>query len=190
MAPMFGSNPLLASEAPTAEESVVVRIQISDPADGHALEEVIDVWSHGARSGTITALVSRQQLAELRASGYDVEVDLDQTATLPGSVARPHTLTPRAETAQRAGIPGFSCYRTVDETFRDMARLATDHPRLAEWFDIGDSWQKATGAGGGSDIMVNVFYKWDIITIKCNSSGSRCWRARWRISHCKRRPFN
>nr|WP_276584025.1 M14 family metallopeptidase [Pseudomonas sp. RIT-PI-AD] len=47
-----------------------------------------------------------------------------------------------------AGIPGYSCYPTVEETFAIAQSLATQKPNLAEWIDVGDSWQKTQGLGG------------------------------------------
>jgi hypothetical protein len=47
-----------------------------------------------------------------------------------------------------AGIPGFPCYRTVEETYADAAQMAVDHSSLAQWLDVGDSWEKENGFGG------------------------------------------
>ena len=40
------------------------------------------------------------------------------------------------------GIPDYPCYRTVEETYADLADLAAAYPDLASWNDIGDSWDK------------------------------------------------
>lgn len=45
-------------------------------------------------------------------------------------------------------IPNYACYETVEETFAAAQGMATSFPNLAQWIDIGDSWQKKTGAGG------------------------------------------
>ncbi|OZG73023.1 carboxypeptidase [Hahella sp. CCB-MM4] len=47
-----------------------------------------------------------------------------------------------------SGIPGYSCYETVEETFAVAAGMAQDHPDLAEWIDVGNSWDKTQGNGG------------------------------------------
>ncbi len=39
------------------------------------------------------------------------------------------------------GIAGFSCYRTVEETYADLMALATANPKLATWVDLADSWE-------------------------------------------------
>lgn len=55
-----------------------------------------------------------------------------------------------------SGIPGFPCYRTVDETFAEAQQWTVDFPDLVEWNDIGDSWLKTQDASMGDDIMVAV----------------------------------
>ena len=52
-------------------------------------------------------------------------------------------------------IPGYSSYRTVEETFRNLETLAADNAQIASWVDIGDSYDKATPGGPeGYDIQV------------------------------------
>ncbi len=46
-------------------------------------------------------------------------------------------------------IPGFTSYRTVEQTFADLENLAEANPEIADWIDIGDSYDKITS--GGSD---------------------------------------
>jgi hypothetical protein len=41
-----------------------------------------------------------------------------------------------------ATLPDFPCYRTLDTVLADAASLANEHPNLAHWLDIGDSWVK------------------------------------------------
>ncbi|MFT6732298.1 MAG: carboxypeptidase T [Polaribacter sp.] len=47
-----------------------------------------------------------------------------------------------------AGISGYSCYQTVEETYTSAEDLVVQYSELAEWIDIGDSWQKTTGLNG------------------------------------------
>ncbi|MGV6851041.1 MAG: M14 family zinc carboxypeptidase [bacterium] len=63
-------------------------------------------------------------------------------------------------------IPGFSCYKTVEETFNRVEQLMAqyapsgcDQPGstqscLAEWIDIGDSWEKQQNSANGYDLKV------------------------------------
>lgn len=51
-------------------------------------------------------------------------------------------------------IPQFASYRTVEATYADLAQLAASHPTLAQWVDIGDSYDKATPGGkAGYDLF-------------------------------------
>jgi carboxypeptidase T len=54
---------------------------------------------------------------------------------------------------QQAGIPGYACYTTVEETFSEVTSLVEQYPDQTEWVDIGDSWQKEK-LGAGYDIKV------------------------------------
>ncbi len=56
--------------------------------------------------------------------------------------------------SQGGGIPGFPCYRTVEETFAAAETIVAAHPDLATWTDIGDSWEKTVDPASGSDILV------------------------------------
>ena len=47
-----------------------------------------------------------------------------------------------------ASIPGYSCYETVEESFAVAAGMAASKPNLAEWIDVGNSWEKNQGLGG------------------------------------------
>ncbi|MEO8195644.1 MAG: M14 family zinc carboxypeptidase [Thermoanaerobaculia bacterium] len=99
--------------------------------------------------GFLRVLVDAGQLARLERLGFFVEVDEEATA-----------LVRLAESAQADWdrpdtIPGFPCYRTVEETFASAQALATAHPTLATIVDIGDSWDKVTGGGpAGYDLLV------------------------------------
>ncbi|MFP6640104.1 MAG: M14 family zinc carboxypeptidase [Myxococcota bacterium] len=52
-------------------------------------------------------------------------------------------------------VPGFTCYETVEETFAAAQAIVASYPDLAEWNDIGNSWEK-DAALGGYDIMALV----------------------------------
>ena len=50
-------------------------------------------------------------------------------------------------------IPGYSCYRTVEETYANAEAIVDTYPHLATWTRVGESWEKANGYGG-YDLMV------------------------------------
>jgi hypothetical protein len=52
-------------------------------------------------------------------------------------------------------IPGYSCYRSVEETFATAQGIVNDYPSLASWNDVGNSWAKSAGLGG-YDMLVLV----------------------------------
>ncbi|WP_395376104.1 M14 family zinc carboxypeptidase [Marinicella sp. W31] len=57
----------------------------------------------------------------------------------------------------RAGmrtIPGFACYRTVEETFAAQNTLIQNNPTLASLIDIGDTWEKDDNVNNGYDMRV------------------------------------
>lgn len=83
----------------------------------------------------------------LRAEGFDLEVDALATEALQNQ--------PAMLPSQKAGIPGYTCYRTVTETYARIDQLAAQHPELATIIDIGDSWEKsALGGSNGADVRV------------------------------------
>ncbi|MEM6639115.1 MAG: M14 family zinc carboxypeptidase, partial [Pseudomonadota bacterium] len=102
-------------------------------------------WKVDRRKRYLIVDVDEQQAVALQAGGFRLEIDQARTVELniPASLAG----------AQRNGIPGFSCYRTVSETYAAAEALAMAYPDLAAWVDIGDSWEKTNGFGG-ADLMV------------------------------------
>jgi len=52
-------------------------------------------------------------------------------------------------------IPGYPCYRIVEETFSSAQLLVTNYPDLATLIDAGDSWEKTEPGGNpGYDIYI------------------------------------
>jgi hypothetical protein len=104
----------------------------------NALAARYDVWQVSRDGRSLMAGLRAGEIDALRAAGYRVEPE-------------PWRLPARADGAgaQAAsdGIPGYACYRTVEETYADLSALAVSHPDLAEWVDIGDSWDKARAGG-------------------------------------------
>ena len=45
-------------------------------------------------------------------------------------------------------VPGFPCYETVEDTFTAAQNFVTSYPQLAQWIDVGNSWEKTAGLGG------------------------------------------
>ena len=51
-------------------------------------------------------------------------------------------------------IAGFSCYRTVEETYASAQAIVDTHPQLAAWTTAGESWKKEQNASDGYDLKV------------------------------------
>jgi carboxypeptidase T len=147
---LAGFAPFPAHSTPTM---VVVRVYFADETMRDELAAVLDVWevNYGASSEQqyLVVMISAAQADALRTAGLRVEVDGAKTATLDQQW--------RLLAPQQGGIPGYACYRTVEETYADLAALATQRPDLATWTDVGDSWNRShAGDGPGYDLHVLV----------------------------------
>lgn len=89
--------------------------------------------------------VTQAGYEQMLKSGWRVEID----PVLTEQLNRVYTRL----AGQNRGIDGFPCYRTVVETEAAATQLVADHPALASWIDIGDSWEK-TNLLGGHDLRV------------------------------------
>lgn len=106
-----------------------------------------------ARTAKVEA--SADDLRELRRAGVRYEIDDAATAKLREAEANfamdRESRTPKYNglTASES-IPGYACYRTVEETYATMDRLAAARPTIARVLDIGPSWewQQSGGANG------------------------------------------
>lgn len=49
-------------------------------------------------------------------------------------------------------IPGFQCFRTVEETYSTMDTLVANHPGIAAIDDIGPTWKKTQNAAQGYEM--------------------------------------
>jgi hypothetical protein len=130
---------------PYPEEPVVAKVFFTGPDDLNRLARELDIWEVDHAASFLVAMLTPGEYQSLRAAGYQIEIDLEKT----GSLQEENEYLP----GQVSGIPGFPCYRTVEETYADLAQIALDHPDLAEWIDIGDSWEKTIPGGpSGYDI--------------------------------------
>ena len=111
------------------------------------------------RGNIVLLRLEDSQLQLLQQSAIDFRVNVDETVAI------------NTQSAVRGvgTIPGYTCYRTVEQTYTDLANLAAANPTLATWHDIGDSWEKAQGLGG-HDVMA--------LSLSANSGtigGKRRW---------------
>lgn len=125
----------------------VVRVWFADRAELAAIASWVEPWEVDHGAGWLLVGLDDAGLSWLEASGQPFEIDAERTAEI--------CTPPLVSKTQQAGIPGFSCYRTVEETYAAAELLAAQRPRLVEWIDIGDSWEKQYGGpGDGFDLRV------------------------------------
>jgi carboxypeptidase T len=127
------------SPVPSPQSPFIVRIDFENRDELAVLAGVLDIWEVNHTEGYVIAMITLDQWSWLKLLGYPVTVDEIRTDELN----RPR----QRDAGQTAGIPGYACYRTVEETHSSLAALATHYPNIAEWKDIGDSYDKATPGG-------------------------------------------
>ncbi|MBN1661116.1 MAG: PKD domain-containing protein [Anaerolineae bacterium] len=139
------ASPSVADEA--VADLQVVRAYYDDPQMLTEAATWLEPWEVHPAEGYFVAGVDAAGYARLLALGFRLEVDEALTAQLN---------TPRVPLpGQTMGIPGYPCYRTVEETFQTALDLANAHPDLAAWLDAGDSWEKTIPGGlDGYDLGV------------------------------------
>ncbi|WP_309569815.1 M14 family zinc carboxypeptidase [Deinococcus sp.] len=94
---------------------------------------------------------TRAQRFVLLDVGKDDFERLRVTAAVRGwTVTIDRAATDRANTTavKPLSIPGYSCYRTVEETYTSAQNLATQYPNLASWNAVGPTWLKTKNQGG------------------------------------------
>ncbi|NIM13649.1 MAG: carboxypeptidase [Candidatus Aminicenantes bacterium] len=89
----------------------------------------------------IVEVTTSEEYDRLLSTGLKIE-------EIPNPLADKIAAMQEAALVQTAGIPGYPCYRTVEETFTTAASIAANYPGLATWTDQGDSWEKTNGSGG------------------------------------------
>ena len=132
------AQPVAMAPTPPAgvTRAVVARVYYNDKADLNAMGAELDVWTVAAREGYAVVLLQPEQYSLLITSGHRIEVDTALTAQVNAA--------PNESVPPDAGIPGYACYRTVEETYATMATLAANNPNLLTWTDTGNSWEKVT----------------------------------------------
>jgi len=113
---------------------------VFDPIQRQMLRDNYDVWLARADSGQVDVLLTPSQLERLQAQGLQLAVN--------AKLSFDARLQARAGSNQLGGIANFPCYRTVEESFQSMDRLALAHPSLVSLQTIGASYLQSVGSGG------------------------------------------
>ena len=144
----FGSlsAPALASEAEAVNSQfVVARVYFNDRAGLDTLAARLDIWEVNHAEGYLVATLTEENVQQLIQAGYRVEIDQVKT----DQIHQP--LVPLLGQGPDS-IPGYPCYRTVEETATTLVDLAAQYPDMTELFDIGDSWEKVQNIANGYDL--------------------------------------
>ncbi len=153
----WASNTTHADQTPTSEASLpeqlqstqkiqVVRVYYLTQDTLNRIAARIEPWEVNREFGYIIVDVDAAEYDWLIKMGLRVEVDQNLTRQLNTQ----RTISPD----QVSGIPGYSCYKTVEETYAFAESLVITYPNLAEWIDIGDSWKKTQTSSQGYDLKV------------------------------------
>jgi murein tripeptide amidase MpaA len=117
----------------------VVRVEVADRTTLEWIASWTEPWEVAPDGHSAVLGVDEGGLRRLQAFGVPTALDPDRTAEICAPTV--------ADLKQTAGIPGFPCYRTLEEGYRRAARMAERHPSLVEWIDLGDSWEKQASSG-------------------------------------------
>ncbi|ALN87256.1 protease 1 [Lysobacter capsici] len=140
---------LSASAAAADDLPVFVTAQYDNPAQ---LQRIASRFQHlnvDRNARTVKVEAMPEDLTALTKAGFKYQVDQEATARLQ-----------RLQTALQGSlngvksIPGFSCFRTVEETYTTMDNLVASKPNLARITNIGPTWQKTQNPGTGYDMRV------------------------------------
>lgn len=126
-----------AAPAMFARGPWVVRARYQDVEQLNLLVRRAAPWRVYPEGKTVILEVANVfEFDQLNREGFWVQLDVSRTAELQSA------LDPARS------IVGFSCYRTVEETYATAESLVAQKPAIAEWLDIGDSQLKQLGQGG------------------------------------------
>jgi hypothetical protein len=123
----------------TLHDRWVVRATFDDRDMVAELANWTEPWDVDYEQNVVIVEVDKAGWERLETTGFVVEVDPRLTAEMH----QPRTALPN----QGGGIPGYECYRTVEETYQTAIDLTTMYPDFATWIDVGDSWDKETPGG-------------------------------------------
>ena len=126
--------------AQALNDEVVVRAWFENEASVSAVSHLLGHAQIDRDKGLLRTEANAELRNALKAAGFRVETDVEATQSIQ-----------RLAYAERVGmksIPGFACYRTVEETATSMQSMVAASPNLAEIIDIGPSWQAQNGSGG------------------------------------------
>jgi hypothetical protein len=138
----------LAASAATPGDDALVFVTMKY-ANRAQLQSIAARFQHLAideRHRTASVEATRDEITALRRAGIDVRIDDAATQRMRAAEAQWRDGNPGG---RNTAIAGYPCYRTVDETYATMDRLARDRPDLAQVVDIGPTWLESRSPGAG-----------------------------------------
>ena len=133
----------------------VVNAYYEDLAQLRSYAQIDAIWDVNRKEKYFVVDIENiAQYQTLLSYGFDVEINKKETQS--SKTIQNAILQSQPDQAfLGSGIPGFACYRTVEETFATMDNLAANNPTLASIVDIGDTWIKEDSNGSsGYDMRV------------------------------------
>lgn len=133
----------------TPNDSFVTRVYFNERSELDWLASWLDIWEVDHVQDYLITVLDQGTYSDLAKQGYSLQIE----NSLTNRISIPQSRVPN----QVSGISGFPCYRTVEETYADLTRLADQYTYLASLTDIGDSWEKVNSGGQlGYDLYVLV----------------------------------
>ena len=137
---LFGILVAFASMQAARAEDWVVEAHYPDQA---ALQRAARHFEHvilDKKRNVLRVDTTDQGIATLETEGLTVTIDQAATARLREFYSKATLAASRGLGLN--GIPGYECFRTVEETYQTMDDLAANNPDIAAVDDLGPAWQK------------------------------------------------
>jgi carboxypeptidase T len=142
-------------------DTVVVKVEFDNKEQVQSIASKFPPEFINSHENFLILILDEKELSALKSMGLSYQIDeksTKQSQTIKEAIKKQHS------DVNLKSIPGFSCYRTVEETYNTMDSIVASHPNLASILDIGDSWEKANpGLGEPSD-------GYDLLVLKITNS--------------------
>ena len=139
-----------SSQTPVLHFPAIIRVYYAEPNQIQKLVDNTDVWSiNQTQNFAVVYLPDNQAFKLVQASGLPISLDTQRMEAHANDL-----LKLQQHNQSGTGIPGFSCYSTVAETWQRIDTMVANFPSLASSVDIGDSWEKIQNGASGEDLRV------------------------------------
>ncbi|MFZ2237833.1 MAG: M14 family zinc carboxypeptidase [Dokdonella sp.] len=131
------------SSGPALADDWFIEAHYQNPAQIRAVAGEFQHLIIDEKRQTIRVDTDEAGIRLLEDAGMSVTVDMAATAQMRAS----DLAMVRGQGTE--SIPGYACYRTVEETYSTIDNLVSSHPGLASAQDIGPTWQHTQNATQG-----------------------------------------